>query len=50
MAKQHTESAFEATIEGHLLAHRWVQGSADSYRRDLGFDSSELLAFIHGTQ
>jgi type I restriction enzyme R subunit len=50
MAKQHTESAFEATIEAHLLGHGWAQGSADSYRRDLGIDSYELLAFIHATQ
>lgn len=50
MVGQHTESAFEATIEAHLLAHGWVQGSPEFYRRDLGFDTYELLQFISNTQ
>lgn len=50
MVKGHTESAFESTIEAHLLGHGWVQGDAQSYRVDLGFDSFEVLAFIHATQ
>src|SRR5688500_15619463 len=50
MAKQHTESAFEATIEAHLLANDWLRGEPSSYRVDLGFDSHELLAFIQATQ
>ncbi len=50
MTKQHTESAFEATIEAHLLANGWEQGDASFYRVDLGLDTYELLAFIHATQ
>jgi type I restriction enzyme, R subunit len=50
MAKQHTESAFEATIETHLLANGWEQGDPASYRVDLGLDTYELLAFVHATQ
>ena len=50
MAKQHSESAFEATIEAHLLASGWEQGDASFYRVDLGLDTYELLAFIHATQ
>lgn len=50
MTKQHTESAFEAAIEAHLLANGWEQGSAQSYRADLGLDTGELFTFIGATQ
>lgn len=50
MAGQHTESAFEATIEAHLLGHGWRQGDPGSYRVDLGFDTYELLAFVFESQ
>ena len=50
MAKQHTESAFEATIETHLLANGWHKGEPSFYRVDLGFDTYELLQFVHATQ
>lgn len=48
--KQTTEQAFEDKIEAHLLSHGWEQGDAGSYRVDLGFDSFEVLAFVHATQ
>lgn len=50
MAKKHTESAFEASIEAQLLATGWHQGDPSFYRVDLGLDTYELLAFIHATQ
>lgn len=50
MTKQHTESAFEAAIERHLLANGWVKGDAGSYRVDLGLDTYELLEFVYDTQ
>jgi len=50
MAGQHTEQAFEAAIERHLLEHGWHQGDPGSYRGDLGFDAYELLAFVYASQ
>jgi type I restriction enzyme R subunit len=50
MGKQHTESAFEATIEQHLLANGWHQGSPSTYRVDLGIDTNELIHFIEDIQ
>jgi type I restriction enzyme R subunit len=50
MAGQHTESAFEATIERHLLEHGWEQGDPASYRVDLGLDGYELLQFVYTSQ
>jgi len=46
----HSESAFEAAVERHLLDHGWVQGVASSYRLDLGFDTAMLFEFIGATQ
>ena len=50
MVGKHTESAFEEAIERHLLDHGWHEGQASSYRVDLGFDSYELVTFIHASQ
>ncbi|MCZ4587624.1 DEAD/DEAH box helicase family protein [Rhodococcus opacus] len=50
MARQHTEQAFEETIERHLLGHGWEKGNRTSYRVDLGFDAFELLAFVQNSQ
>jgi type I restriction enzyme, R subunit len=50
MGKQHTESAFEATLEQHLLANGWRRGSSSTYRVDLGLDTEELIRFIEETQ
>jgi type I restriction enzyme R subunit len=50
MAKQHTEAAFEASIERHLLDHGWLKGDPTNFRSDLGFDSFELLQFIFLSQ
>ncbi|MDG3014145.1 type I restriction endonuclease subunit R [Speluncibacter jeojiensis] len=50
MAGQHTEQAFEATIERYLLDHGWEKGDSASYRVDLGFDGYELLTFVHASQ
>ncbi len=46
----HTEAAFEAAIEAHLLANGWAQGTASHYRRDLGLDTAVLFEFIGATQ
>ena len=46
----HSEIAFEAGVEAHLLAHGWVQGTASHYRRDLGLDTAVLFEFIGATQ
>jgi type I restriction enzyme, R subunit len=46
----HSEMAFEAGVEAHLLAHGWVQGTASHYRRDLGLDTAVLFEFIGATQ
>ena len=48
--KQHTESAFEATIEAHLLANGWAQGSPGDFDRVLGLDPTVMLAFIAESQ
>lgn len=50
MAGQHTESAFEATIEKHLLAHGWAKGDPKTYRVDLGLDSTALMEFVQDSQ
>ncbi|MEZ0492540.1 type I restriction endonuclease subunit R [Kineococcus sp. TBRC 1896] len=46
----HSEAAFEATIEAHLLAHDWHRGDPSAYRRGLGLDTGELFTFIGATQ
>ena len=44
------ESAFEASIEAHLLANGWTKGSPASYDRALGLDPNELVAFLKASQ
>ena len=46
----HTESDFEAAIEGHLLAHGWRHGSPTEYDVSLGLDPVQLLGFVQETQ
>lgn len=50
MKTAHLESAFESEIVTHLTAHGWHQGERTAYRRDLGLDHTELLAFLPATQ
>jgi hypothetical protein len=50
MKTAHLESAFESEIVDHLVQHSWHQGGRQLYRRDLGLDPSELLAFVQATQ
>ncbi len=50
MVTAHLESTFEASIADHLTAHGWVAGTASSYDRALGLDTSELFTFIGATQ
>ena len=50
MSKVTSESAFEATIEAHLLANGWLQGNPSGYDRALGLDPSELVAFLKASQ
>jgi type I restriction enzyme R subunit len=44
------ESAFEASIEAHLLANGWAQGSPASYDHRLGLAPGELVAFLKTSQ
>jgi type I restriction enzyme R subunit len=44
------ESAFEASIEAHLLANGWSRGTPAGYDRALGLDPSELIAFMKASQ
>lgn len=46
----HTEEAFEASIESHLLAHGWAKLAPSGYDRDLGLFADELLTFIEQSQ
>jgi type I restriction enzyme R subunit len=48
--KQHTESAFEATIEAHLSGNGWLTGDPADFSRVLGLDPVSLLAFIESSQ
>lgn len=50
MGIQHTESAFEATIEHHLLSHGWHEGAPQTYQVGLGLDTEELVRFVEATQ
>jgi type I restriction enzyme R subunit len=44
------ESAFESSIEAHLLASRWSRLSAQGYDVGLGLVADELVAFIQASQ
>lgn len=48
--KSHLESAFEETIQAHLLGNGWIQGASDAYNRALGLDTAQLFTFIGATQ
>ena len=50
MSKVTSESAFEATIEAHLLANGWLHGNPSGYDKALGLDPSELVAFLKVSQ
>ncbi|QGK68925.1 DEAD/DEAH box helicase [Allosaccharopolyspora coralli] len=50
MSAVHSEAAFEAAIENHLLANGWRQGSRDHYEPDVAIDTAELTAFLGATQ
>ena len=50
MAKVTSESAFEDSIEAHLLASGWLNGDPSGYDRGLGLDPSELVAFLEVSQ
>src|SRR4051794_23973004 len=44
------ESAFEDSIEAHLLENGWVQGDGAAYDRVLGLDPATLRAFVETSQ
>lgn len=44
------ESAFEANIEAHLLAHGWSAPSPASYDRKQGIFPDEVIAFVQASQ
>jgi hypothetical protein len=44
------ESAFEANIEAHLLAHGWGKVAPAGYDRKLGLFPDEVIAFVKGSQ
>jgi type I restriction enzyme R subunit len=50
MTGAHKESAFEESVEKHLVDNGWLQGESATYDRVLGLDPSELFAFIAATQ
>lgn len=50
MTGVHQESAFESSIEAHLLAHGWGKVDAGSYDRKLGLFPDELTAFLAESQ
>ena len=46
----HQESAFEASIEAHLLAHDWGTGGSNAYDRKLGLFPDEVVTFLEHSQ
>ena len=51
MPGQHTELAFEAAIEHHLLTQAGhTAGDRESFSPEIGIDPGEFLAFVHETQ
>lgn len=51
MPGQHTELAFEAAIEHHLLTQAGYSARKDEdFAKDLAIDPTQFLAFIQGTQ
>lgn len=45
-----SESAFEDSIEAHLLASGWLHRAPSGYDRALALDPSELVAFVESSQ
>jgi type I restriction enzyme R subunit len=45
-----SESAFEDSIQEHLLARGWLKGDPSNYDRSLGLDAGELVAFLESSQ
>jgi type I restriction enzyme R subunit len=50
MSKVTTEGAFEDSIEAHLLANGWRNGSSNDYDVALGLIPVEVAAFLHESQ
>lgn len=51
MVVDHTEKAFEAAIEDHLLqVGGWAQGDRETFDQERGLDAGEFLAFVRETQ
>jgi type I restriction enzyme, R subunit len=50
MSKVTSESAFEDSIEEHLLASGWLDGDPSGYDRSLGLNPSELVIFLEASQ
>jgi type I restriction enzyme R subunit len=51
MPGQHTELAFEAAIEHHLLTKAgYTAGDREAFSQDLGLDPAQFLAFVQETQ
>ena len=46
----HLESAFEANIESHLLAHGWHQVAPVTYDKSLGLFSDEVITYVKTSQ
>lgn len=46
----HTEEAFEAVIEAHLLGHGYESAAPDDYDREMALLPETVLAFIKTTQ
>ncbi|MFZ2501738.1 MAG: hypothetical protein WAW88_03555 [Nocardioides sp.] len=44
------ESAFEANIEAHLLAHGWDALAPTTYERKAGLFGDEVIAFVQASQ
>lgn len=45
-----TESAFEESIEAHLLENDWAKGTSAEYDRALGLSPTDLVCFLQESQ
>ncbi len=51
MPGQHTELAFEAAIEDHLLTQAgYTAGDREAFSQEMGIDPAQFLAFVQETQ
>ncbi|MEV4462566.1 type I restriction endonuclease [Micromonospora echinofusca] len=50
MSKVTSESAFESSIETHLLSNGWHKGDPRKYDRSLGLIQADLIAFLAQSQ